>query len=181
MTNPPPPEPAPGAPVHPLLPDDPFRGHEFDYEHHTDLFRCVFCREYEVTARDHGAAEPHAITACPGMQAWAPDGDARVHLAVTFTPTADADYGGLPSQLASTVFRTGLGRSRRYGYRDGTILFETSPSAADAVTREITAFRHPVTGHPVIYRVDRLTTDEANAVIAANITAYVAKYGPITR
>lgn len=35
-------------PVH----DDPFGGHEFEYESHTDLFRCCFCRRYEVVVRD---------------------------------------------------------------------------------------------------------------------------------
>lgn len=31
--------------------DDPFGGHEFAYESHTDLFRCVRCHTYEVSAR----------------------------------------------------------------------------------------------------------------------------------
>ena len=30
---------------------DPFDGHEFHYEGHTDLFRCIRCHVYEVTAR----------------------------------------------------------------------------------------------------------------------------------
>ena len=39
---------------------DPFGGHEFAYESHTDLFRCVRCHRYEVTVlnRETGAVEP---------------------------------------------------------------------------------------------------------------------------
>jgi hypothetical protein len=38
---------------------DPFGGHEFHYESHTDLFRCVKCHAYEVTAREQdGAIKP---------------------------------------------------------------------------------------------------------------------------
>lgn len=33
------------------VPADPFGGHEFYYEGHTDLFRCIRCHMYEVTAR----------------------------------------------------------------------------------------------------------------------------------
>jgi len=39
---------------------DPFGGHEFAYESHTDLFRCVRCRVYEVTARRNGEIAPCA-------------------------------------------------------------------------------------------------------------------------
>ena len=35
-----------------------FGGHEFSYESHTDLFRCVRCAKYEVTVRgDDGKIE----------------------------------------------------------------------------------------------------------------------------
>lgn len=37
---------------------DPFGGHEFCYESHTDLFRCAKCRVYEVTARKDDAITP---------------------------------------------------------------------------------------------------------------------------
>ena len=37
---------------------DPFGGHEFHYEGHTDLFRCVRCHRYEVSVRKDGAIEP---------------------------------------------------------------------------------------------------------------------------
>lgn len=40
---------------------DHFGGHEFAYESATDLFRCVDCRVYEVTARSGDT-----ITECPG-------------------------------------------------------------------------------------------------------------------
>ena len=40
--------------------EDPFGGHEFGYEPDTDLFRCVRCRVYEVTARAEGTIEPCA-------------------------------------------------------------------------------------------------------------------------
>jgi hypothetical protein len=40
---------------------DPFGGHEFAYESHTDLFRCIRCHCYEVSARkDDGTIEPCA-------------------------------------------------------------------------------------------------------------------------
>jgi len=40
-------------------PDDPYGGHEFHYESHTDLFRCIRCHRYEVSARkDDGTVEP---------------------------------------------------------------------------------------------------------------------------
>ena len=35
-----------------------FGGHEFHYEAHTDLFRCVRCHMYEVTARADGPIKP---------------------------------------------------------------------------------------------------------------------------
>ena len=38
--------------------EDPFGGHEFAYEGHTDLFRCVRCHRYEVSVRKGGAIEP---------------------------------------------------------------------------------------------------------------------------
>ena len=37
---------------------DPFGGHEFGYEPHSDLFRCVRCHVYEVTARAEGTIKP---------------------------------------------------------------------------------------------------------------------------
>lgn len=38
---------------------DPFGGHEFAYEGRTDLFRCIRCHRYEVSARkDDGSIEP---------------------------------------------------------------------------------------------------------------------------
>lgn len=49
---------APGAPA-----ADPFGSHEFAYESHTDLFRCVRCHMYEVTAR----AGDGPIKPCPGQ------------------------------------------------------------------------------------------------------------------
>ena len=44
----------------PGTPADPFGGHEFAYEGHTDLFRCVRCHKYEVTVvnREEGTVEP---------------------------------------------------------------------------------------------------------------------------
>ncbi len=43
-------------------PDDPFGGHEFAYESRTDLFRCIKCHAYEVTARAGDTIKP-----CPGQ------------------------------------------------------------------------------------------------------------------
>lgn len=44
-------------------PDDPYGGHEFHYEPHTDLFRCIKCHVYEVVAR----AGDGAIKPCTGQ------------------------------------------------------------------------------------------------------------------
>ena len=47
--------------------DDPFGGHEFYYEGRTDLFRCIRCHHYEVTARkEDGTIEPCAGVAPAG-------------------------------------------------------------------------------------------------------------------
>jgi hypothetical protein len=46
--------------------DDPFGGHEFAYEPHTDLFRCVRCHRYEVTVRKDDDIEPCTGTAPEG-------------------------------------------------------------------------------------------------------------------
>jgi len=42
---------------------DPYNGHEFHYEPATDLFRCIKCARYEVSAR----AEDGSVTACTGQ------------------------------------------------------------------------------------------------------------------
>lgn len=49
---------APGEAVTPPPSDDPFGGHEFAYESHTDLFRCIKCHRYEVTVRKEDTIEP---------------------------------------------------------------------------------------------------------------------------
>lgn len=43
---------------------DPFGGHEFAYESHTDLFRCVRCHRYEVSVRKGDG--PGEIEPCTG-------------------------------------------------------------------------------------------------------------------
>jgi hypothetical protein len=43
--------------------DDRFGGHEFEYEHQTDLFRCSECGAYEVVARETDGP----ITLCTGL------------------------------------------------------------------------------------------------------------------
>ena len=43
---------------------DPYGGHEFAYEPHTDLFRCVRCHKYEVSVRDREAG---TIEPCSGQ------------------------------------------------------------------------------------------------------------------
>lgn len=43
---------------------DPFGGHEFHYESHTDLFRCIRCHAYEVTVRDDS---PIGLMPCAGQ------------------------------------------------------------------------------------------------------------------
>jgi hypothetical protein len=51
---------AAAAPAVPPGQADPFGGHEFGYEPDTDLFRCVRCHVYEVTARAEGTIKPCA-------------------------------------------------------------------------------------------------------------------------
>jgi hypothetical protein len=48
------------TPAQPGSADDRFGGHEFAYESHTDLFRCIRCHRCEVTVLDRatGTAEP---------------------------------------------------------------------------------------------------------------------------
>ncbi len=58
--------------VYPIIPaETDFGGHEFEYESHTDLFRCVRCRQYEGGGhrlrhrRDHGlsrTAQPSRVS-----------------------------------------------------------------------------------------------------------------------
>lgn len=50
------PEATPGQPD---TPADPFGGHEFAYESHTDLFRCIRCHKYWVVVvnRETGVTE----------------------------------------------------------------------------------------------------------------------------
>jgi hypothetical protein len=50
--------PVTAATPEPAVPD--FGGHEFAYESHTDLFRCVHCHRYKVTVRKGNAIEPCA-------------------------------------------------------------------------------------------------------------------------
>jgi len=42
---------------------DPYNGHEFHYEPATDLFRCIKCARYEVSAR----SEDGSVAACTGQ------------------------------------------------------------------------------------------------------------------
>lgn len=61
MTAPEPEEPIAAPPVNDVTPEqaDPYGGHEFHYEPHTDLFRCIKCHVYEVTARtENGQVNP---------------------------------------------------------------------------------------------------------------------------
>ena len=47
----------------PPVASDLFGGHEFHYESHTDLFRCIRCHAYEVTVR----AEDGSLAPCAGQ------------------------------------------------------------------------------------------------------------------
>lgn len=61
------------VPVTPGEPSGPYGGHEFHYEPHTDLFRCIRCHAYEVTAR----AEDGSIKPCTGR---APEGSGPIEV-----------------------------------------------------------------------------------------------------
>ena len=60
----------------PAQPDDPYGGHEFHYEPHTDLFRCIECHRYEVSVRKDDvtfepcAGEPPAGSEPIEVNAW---------------------------------------------------------------------------------------------------------------
>lgn len=161
----------PGTPT-PVELDKTYGGHEFEYESHTDLFRCTECRTYEVSAL---AGLDGMIRPCPGLAAWHGDPE-RVYLLLT-----QADVPGEPYSppLSLLVRETGLGRAPRYSRRGGRQLIETAPSVVDELARRIKAMTYTVAGRQVAAasEIQRLTAAAGQAVIAENHAAYVAEYG----
>jgi hypothetical protein len=156
--------------------DDPFGGHEFEYEGNTDLFRCSECGVYEVTARKDGV-----ITPCPGLTGYAGD-TRRVYLLLRQHPQL-RDWQG--TALVTKIRRTGLGRSPRFSYRDGWTLIESAPSVVDELVRQIeqmtfTADSIPGLSSrqlPAAVAITHLTAEAGQVIIAENYLAYVAEYG----
>ena len=153
---------------------DPYGGHEFEYESTTDLFRCTECRQYEIVARKN-APDDLPITPCPG---WKVEGDPyRAYLLVTDNP--EVPEGGYGATLASTIARTGLGRTPRYSWRAGRLLVQSAPSVADELARRIRGIRFDVDGRklPAVSSVERISVEAAQDILTENYAAYVAEYG----
>jgi hypothetical protein len=156
--------------------DDPFGGHEFEYESTTDLFRCTECRTYEVVARN---ADDGTISPCPGLEGWGGD-PRRVYLLLTENPEAPGGQGEPYRPYLSVLARgTGLGRAPRYSSRGGRQLIETASSVAAELARQIEAMTFDVAGRevPAVSSAVQLTGEAGRAVIAENRAAYIAEYG----
>lgn len=154
--------------------DDPFGGHEFEYESSTDLFRCTECRQYEFTARQN-APDGISITPCPG---WMVEGDPyRAYLLVTDNP--EIPEGGYGAALANRISRTGLGRAPRYSWRAGRLLVQSAPTVVDELAWKIKEIRFDVDGLmlPAAAAVERVSVEAARDILAENYAAYVAEYG----
>lgn len=144
-----------------------FGGHEFEYESSTDLFRCTECRQYEIIARQT-APDGRPITQCPG---WAVEGHpGRAYLLVTENP--DVPVSGYVAGLATSIMRTGLGRTPRYSWRAGRMVVQSAPGVVDDLARQIERMQSAAAA-----LVERITEAEAEAILAENRAAYAAKYG----
>lgn len=159
----------PVDPVRPADRDAYYGGHEFEYESHTDLFKCTECGKYEITARKN-APEGSPITPCPGLEAW--DGDhRRVYLMLTETPGLPTGrYETYRPPLAYLVRETGLGRSPRSSRHGRRQLIETAPVVADELTRRIESMTYTVREQevPVTASVRRIDAEVARNFIAVN-------------
>jgi len=153
-------------------PDNGFGGHEFDYESHTDLFRCHLCGEYEVGAR----AGDGPIAPCTGLPGYGDDTE-RVYLLLRENPRK-AEGGG--AWIADRIRETGIGRTVRFGCRDDRWLVESAPSVVDELERRIKKIEAwAVDGGKVLAftSAEQRTSAEGKQIIADNYAAYVAKYG----
>ncbi|ATY17272.1 hypothetical protein CU254_42570 (plasmid) [Amycolatopsis sp. AA4] len=153
-------------------PDDGFGGHEFDYEARTDLFRCHLCGQYEATARsDDGPIEP-----CTGLPGYGGDTE-RVYLLLHENPRR-ADLG--TAWIAGRIRETGIGRTVRFGCRDGRWLVESAPRVVDELQRRVGEIPCTLVDGgtaPAFTGAEQLSSAEGRQVIAENYAAYVAKYG----
>jgi hypothetical protein len=153
-------------------PDDGFGGHEFEYESDSDLFRCVFCRVYGVTARRDGAIAP-----CRGLVGYGGDPE-RVYLMLTIDPETAQTY---MAWLANRISEPGIGRTPRYGYRPGgRWLVESAPSVVDELARHVAEITVTTRGGEQLQpfqSIEHLTAEEGRQVLAANYTAYVERWG----
>lgn len=153
-------------------PDDPYAGHEFEYESHTDLFRCSECRVYEVVARHKNGT----ITPCAGLIGWGGDTE-RVYLLLDVS-AGFADQAGV---LATRVRGTGIGRTPRFSWHERQLVVESAPSVVAGLIPTIEAITYDVGGglghRRAVSSIRQLSADEGRAVIARNRAAYIAKYG----
>lgn len=149
-----------------------FGGHEFEYESRNDLFKCVYCQEYEIVVR----ADDGTIAPCKGLADYGDDTE-RVYLLVTTNPDPRMPECG--THLAWQIGKTRIGRVPRYASRDARMLVESAPSVVDELEQRIEAMTIAVVWGQarVVVSIERLTAEQGRRFIADNYAAAVAKYG----
>lgn len=156
---------------------DRWGGHEFAYESHTDLFKCVECGVYEVVARSgEGPIKP-----CPGPDMG--DGE-RVYLLVTRAATY---YRDRSAQTLAWHLRgaSALGRIvYAKGVHDTSLsLVETTTASVDELHELIGVWTVTDTSPlgertvPLARQITRLTEAEGRAHLAEHRAAFNAMYG----
>lgn len=150
-------------------PPDAFGGHEFEYQSVDDLFRCVFCTEYEVVVR----AEDGTIAPCTGLVGYGGDTD-RVYLLVNVFPEPSA-------WLARRIWDTGIARIPRFGGGDEWLV-ESAPSVVDDLEWQLSQVLVPSAPGgrdqvPAFTVTQRLTAAEGLRVLADKYAAYVEEFG----
>lgn len=150
-------------------PPDAFGGHEFEYQSVDDLFRCSFCKEYEVVVR----AKDGTIAPCTGLVGYGGDTD-RVYLLVTVFPEPTA-------WLARRIWDTGIARIPRFGGGDPWLV-ESAPSVVDDLVWQLSQVMVPSTPGgrdqvPAFTVIERLSAGEGLRVLADKYAAYVEEFG----
>lgn len=149
-----------------------FGGHEFNYESTSDLFKCVYCRVYEVVARED-APDGKPITTCPGLEKW--NGVAeRIYLRFQVPPDVHSSWNPVARKLAADMDASGVVLPVRFGsgvLRDSRT-YVTTPEHVDQVRGILDSYRFE--GVTDVVEVDVAEVDEA---VIAGRDAYNAKYG----